>query len=949
LILPSLGLNLEQSLLGPVPARPRQTIPSFAFVYSMTPSMPLAPLVRLLKRSRAESSALTQSGRLLLVAVLFGGLLIGPEEKSRLLADESNGISENEEILFEKHVRPILKAQCFHCHGEEPELAGGLDLRLVRLMYAGGDSGPAIERGSAGQSILLERIVSGEMPPSGKKLNESEQQTIARWLQQGARTVRPEHEDPNQAKFTDEELSHWAFQVPQKPLVPVMHRADDENLAQHPIDNFVGQRLQQAGLSFAGAADRATLLRRLTFDLHGLPPTKAQLDQFLTDQRPDAYERQVDRLLASPQYGVRWGRHWLDTVGYAESDGNITNDQLRPHAWLYRDYVIAALNDDKPYDQFLVEQLAGDELIEGAVDGNNLRHVELMSATGLLRMAPDVTQTDNSLMDRNQVVAEVLNVVGTGILGVTVGCAQCHDHRYDPVSIEDYYRLRAVFDPAFPLHQWKKPSERLVDMTDDISRATADDIEKQAVAMQEDIDKRRREHGQTIQEREIAKVPEELREQIRTAVNAKPAEQTEAQKELLDRYPTVRTIDKIVGQLVEFDRKAHDAFQAEEKKVAELRGTKPLQRLVMTVLENRSQVPVSNVLFRGSPDSPTTEVLPNEITALVSARKHVTIPALSDQLTRTTGRRLAYAMQLTDGTHPTVARVLVNRVWQHHFGQGLVGSSGDFGLAGDAPSHPELLDWLAVDFVEHGWSIKRLHKQILMTHTYRQSVVHATDDVIAIDPENRLLGRASLRRLDAESLRDAVLHVSGQLNRTMGGPSVPVTEDGEGKAVLGTQNRRNGLFESVSATGADAFRRSIFIATVRSLPLNELQTFDLPDMTPNCQVRSASTVAQQALFFLNDEFIVEASMRMAESLTSQHQDRETQIGEMFIRLFSSSPTDSQLNACLEFLQLQAQALSENSEADWKKQIADNPGVVAKTALANLCQTLLASNPFLYVH
>lgn len=715
-----------------------------------------------------------------------------------LAAAEPLELSRDSDVLFEKDVRPILKAHCFHCHGEEPELAGSLDLRLVHLMQSGGDSGPAVAAGKLAESILYERIVAGEMPPGGKQLSDEERATIAAWIEQGARTARPEPLDPADAKFTEEELSHWAFQPPVKPPLPPLPTVAEQLLdgakasaTAEPVDRFIEAKLLQAGLRFAPRADKATLLRRLKFDLHGLPPTAEELEQFVSDDHADAYERLVDRLLASPQYGVRWSQHWLDVVGYAESDGNVINDQPRPHAWPYRDYIIQALNEDKPYDQFLIEQLAGDELIDEAPSGNNSRHVELMTATGLLRMAPDVTQTDNSLMDRNQAVAEVLSVVGTGVLGMTVGCAQCHDHRYDPVSIDDYYRLRAVFDPAFPLEPWRRPSERLIDLTDDPTRAAAAAIEQQAVAMQEDINQRRRQHCQSIQDREIAKVPEELREVIRTAVNTPPAEQSDEQKQLLERYPTVRTIDWIVGQLVEYDRQAHDGFQAEEKKVTELRGTKPLQRLVMAVSESRDQVPNSRVFFRGSPESPTDIVEPQEITALVSTRKHVSIPALAEDLSRTTGRRLAYARQLVDGTHPTVARVFVNRVWLHHFGEGLVSTPGDFGLNGDAPSHPELLDWLAVDFVEQGWSIKRLHKQMLLSRTYQQASMLTDSDAIELDRDNRLLSRAPLRRLEAESLRDAILQVSGQLSLTMGGPSVPVTEDGEGKAVIGTQNRLN--------------------------------------------------------------------------------------------------------------------------------------------------------------
>ncbi|MCA9193678.1 MAG: DUF1553 domain-containing protein [Planctomycetales bacterium] len=863
-----------------------------------------------------------------------------------LAAEQGSGALEV--VYFERNIRPILKAHCFHCHGEQPELAGGLDLRLVHLMQSGGDSGAAISSGEPSNSLILDRIDSQEMPPGNKKLSEDDRQVIKRWIEMGAKTVRPEPQNPAEAKFTEEELAHWAFQPPVKPLLPATDAMRNSYDNSRTMDYFVAAELANSGTTFAPLASRAILLRRLKFDLHGLPPSTDELAQFLSDDSPDAYEKQVDRLLSSPYYGIRWARHWLDVVGYAESDGNVPKDQLRPHAWHYRDYVIDSFNDDKPYDQFLVEQLAGDELIDGAPSGNNHRHVELMAATGLLRMGPDVTQTDNTLMDRNQAVAEVLNVIGTGILGITVGCAQCHDHRYDPIAIQDYYRLRAVFDPAFPLNEWKRPSERLFDLTDDQTQAAADEIEKQAAAVQNDITSRKREHCQSIQEREIAKVPEELREAIRSAVNSKPQEQSEEQKQLLDRYPTVRTVDWIVGQLIEYDRKAYEGFVAEEKKVSELRATKPLQRLIMAVSEQGRDVPVSKVFFRGNPDTPTEEVYPSEIAALVSTRAAGSIPEVSEQLAQSTGRRLAYARQLTDGTHPTVARVWVNRVWQHHFGQGLVSTPGDFGLNGSVPSHPEILDWLAVDFMDHGWSTKWLHKQILLSRTYQQSALPENLRSIPLDAENRLLSRTSLRRLEAESLRDAILFVSGQLVSTMGGPSVPVTEDGEGKAVIGTQNRRNGLFDSVSGAGIEALRQSMYISTPRSLPLHELQTFDLPDMKPNCQKRNASTVAQQALFFMNDPFVIDASMRMSELLARQSSDIATQIEDAYLRLFSCAPTTHELSQCIEFLKLQTEALKANSDPDWKKVMEENSQAVSLTALSILCQSLLSSNRFLYV-
>ena len=320
-------------------------------------------------------------------------------------------------LTFERNVRPILKAHCFMCHGEEPELKGGLDLRLVRLMQTGGESGAAIAAGDPEAALLWQRVTANEMPPGPKKLTASEKDTLRQWIAEGAKTARAEPENPDDARFTEEDLHFWAWQPVQTHEPPAL----PGYAISTPIDGFLAAELSKHSLGFSPEADRATLIRRVTFDLTGLPPSPNEVREFIADQSPEAWEKVVDRLLASPQYGVRWGRHWLDIAGYAESDGNQGKDHERPYAWHYRDYVIRSMNDDKPWDQFLTEQLAGDELISGVPDGNNPRHVELLAATGFLRMAPDVTQTDDTLMDRNQAVAETLKVVGTSVLGLTVG------------------------------------------------------------------------------------------------------------------------------------------------------------------------------------------------------------------------------------------------------------------------------------------------------------------------------------------------------------------------------------------------------------------------------------------------------------------------------------------------------------------------------------------------
>ncbi len=833
-----------------------------------------------------------------------------------LAAIVSSGAS-SEPLTYEQHIRPIFKAVCFHCHGEANETEGGLDVRLVRLMIAGGESGAAIVPGDAEASLLWKRIAADEMPKGEKKLSQSDKDLVREWIIQGARTARPEPEDPNEARFILEELNHWAFQSVSDPDVPLGQTA----MLNTPIDAFIAGKLAEEGFSFSPEADRETLLRRATMDLSGLLPTIEERECFVRDESPDAYSRLVDRLLASPQFGVRWGRHWFDVAGYAESDGNAEGDTKRAHAWRYRDYVIDAFNNNKPINEFIVEQLAGDELIDGELDVHNERQRELLTATGFLRMAPDTTQRENTLTNRNTAVADAIQVVSTSILGLTVGCAQCHDHKYDPIGIDDYYRFRAVFDPAFPIEKWRTPNQRLVDMTKPDVRAVADRIEAEAKKLEDDLNERRRERGKEIQELKLADVPESDRNATRTAVLTEVNKRTAEQKALLDLYPMVKPVPNILGLLIEYDMPAYRKFEKEQQAIAAVRATKPPARLIMATRERPDIVPVSRILFRGNPESPGDEVKPAELMVLNRQGSKFSVPSKS-QSTQSTGRRLAYALHLTSGTHPMTARVFVNRLWQHHFGRGIVATPNDFGLIGERPSHPSLLDWLAQELVRHEWDQKRLHRLIMLSTTYRQ-VSTRRPDVDAVDPENALFGRANLRRLDAEAIRDALLGVSGQLSLVLGGPSVPVTQSGEGKAVIGVQKIRDGLEVGADGSGADANRRSVYIQHLRHLPLNVLTTFDLPNMAPNCDRRQLSTVATQALWFMNDEFIVERAEALANEISIAAQEPRTRLHHLFLTLFNKPPTDADHEVCLEFL--------SNDQT-----------------LASLCQVLLASNRFLYV-
>ena len=366
------------------------------------------------------------------------------------------GKAQEEFIYFEKEIRPILKEACFHCHGEDNVKKGDLDLRLVRLMIEGGKSGSALHPKKPDQSLLWKNISNDRMPKGENKLSTKQKEKILKWIEQGSKTVRPEPVDVEEARYTQEELSHWAFQPIKRTNPPT-----EEN---NPIDSFIIAKLQSHGLDISEPAQKETLIRRLSHDLTGLPPTPEQIEIFIHGG-DGAYDRLVEELLSSPQYGVRWARHWLDVAGFAETEGAGLQDAKRPHAWRYRDYVINSFNANKPIDQFIVEQLAGDELINGSIDKNNSKHLEFLSATSFLRMGPDTTQRNNTLAERNNAIAETLKIVSQSLLGLTIGCAQCHDHKYDPISIDDYYSFRAIFDPAFPLKQWQTPNSRLIDVT----------------------------------------------------------------------------------------------------------------------------------------------------------------------------------------------------------------------------------------------------------------------------------------------------------------------------------------------------------------------------------------------------------------------------------------------------------------------------------------------------
>lgn len=936
---------------------------------------------------------------------------------------------------YESDIRPILKAACFHCHGEEATVEGNLDLRLRKFIVKGGDSGPALVPDHPDKSLMLERIESGEMPPGETRLSTDKISRIRDWIASGARTLRPEPETIAADEFTPEERNFWSLQPIQRPTPPAVQQT---TRVRTPIDSFILARLEQDQLGFAPDAEPHVLIRRLYFDLLGLPPTPEQVDAFLADDKPGAYERLVDRLLASPNYGERWGRHWLDVAGYADSEGFTEYDTERSSAFRYRDYVIRSFNADKPFDQFITEQLAGDELISGPLKNMSPESIEQLTATGFLRMAPDGTGDSGVEQDlaRNQVMSETLKIVSTALMGLTVGCAECHNHRYDPIRQSDYYALRAIFEPALNWKAWRVPKARLVSLYTDEDRRIAAEIEAKAKVVDDERAELTKVFIDQTLESQLLKLPEpeEVRDRIRTAYKTESGKRTPEQKTLLNKYPKVlkisagslylydreirtdaakidaerkrkqsefiaeafsqalatlpaqeqtalraahgtaaasrtqqqqellsRHADKLVTaeNLEEFNpeaaaelkrlQQAHtellatlkaDRIKALQEKATDIRNSKPHEGFVRALTEPHGELPQTFLFERGSFEQPREAVVPAGLSVLDQDR-FISIPQNNEGLP-TSGRRLAFAKRVTDGKYPLTPRVLVNRIWLHHFGRGIVDTPGDFGFLGARPTHPQLLDWLASEFVAGGWKLKSLHKHIVTSTVYRQSSQRSQRSN-EIDPDNRLYSHASIRRLDAETVRDAILSISGKLNTKMFGPPVPVMEDIVGQIVIGRENL-DGERKPLAAIDlqGEQFRRSLYIQVRRSRPLAVLATFDLPQMEPNCTERTSSTVTPQALMLMNSDFAAEYAGLFAERVRLLAEDDPgNQCRHAWQLAFGRPATDQQLKRSVDFLQSQQAHYEENRPAGSKQ-------TSAQLALDSFCQALISSNRFLYV-
>jgi hypothetical protein len=717
--------------------------------------------------------------------------------------------------LFRERIEPVLIERCYTCHsGEAKEVQGGLRLDSREAIQKGGDSGAAITPGKPSDSLLLKALRHEEgyaMPPKQPKLPAALIADFEKWIELGA-------PDPRDGKLSDQDewppeaRAHWAFQPVRRPL-PVA--ITDRSWPRTAVDTFVLQRLEERQWQPARAARTGDLLRRVTFDLTGLPPTPEAIKAFEDDTSPDAYERLVDRLLASPQFGEKAAQAWLDVVRYAETEG-YEYDRHVPDAWRYRDYVINSFNSDKPYDQFLREQIAGDEF--------SPQDHEALTATIFFRLGPVRRNAGNPdiALSRNEVLTERTDIIGSAVLGLTVGCARCHNHKLEPISQRDYYCLQAY-----------------------LAATDEHNILLAAPAEQERW------------ETETKRIKEQM-QRIHKIARLKTGE---------ERIRLQAQVDALEDQL-----------------------PSPLATIPSTWNDFPKRTPI-HVLRRGEWEKKGAAVGPRPLSVLVS--KNVgELPA------DVSNPRTQLAEWLTRPDHPLTARVIANRVWQQHFGSGIVKTANDFGLHGEAPSHPELLDWLAASLVENHWRLKPLHRTLVLSAAYRQASDGASESVVEADPENRLLARFSRRRLSAEELRDAMLLTAGRLNLKAGGASVmpPVDEE------LVKQLYKPAQWQPPQVA-SEADRRSIYLIAKRNLRLPFMEVFDGPALLTSCARREASTHAPQALELLNGALSNELAVAFAERLQAEcGGNREQIVTRAFWLGLGREPNVAERTASLAFLE-----------------------------------------------
>lgn len=808
------------------------------------------------------------------------------------------------ETFFETQIRPVLAGTCLKCHGGE-KTNGGLRVDSRAALIKGGDSGPALVPGAPEKSLLLRAVQHADgaelkMPPS-KKLPDKAIADLTDWIKRGAPWPAGK---PVTAPGASAGAKHWAFQ----PLAPVHVPEDSQGWSSNPIDRFLVAEQLRHRVKPVGAADRRTLLRRLSFDLTGLPPTPAEMEAFLRSTDPDAYAREVERLLASPAYGETWGRHWMDVVRYADTAGD-NADYPVPEAALYRDYIIRAFNTDKPYDQFVREQLAGDLL---AQTGPRDQYADRVVATTFLGLARRYLTAPYESWELT--LEDVIDTTGRAFLGLSLRCARCHDHKYDPIPREDYYALYGVFaSTQFPFAgseefaSMKKWREHFVPL------APAREVETQLAAHRKELDRLKGEIAAKEKETPLGKRAAALDAII--AIESKLVADLSKKKD---------SAADIKAELEKHQKQVKDLRAKLQKELRPLRDR--LETLVRSNLPpdvpgaygvhdtKPTNVPIQ---IAGDPGRPGKTV-PRGVPGFLGDASKWPVPADASG-------RLELARWISSPANPLTARVMVNRIWQYHFGRGLVATPSNFGLRGVPPTHPALLDWMASHFIESGWSVKAMHRLIVNSKTYQLA---SAQDAVGADPSNIWYGRFDRRRLDAEAIRDAMLASSGNLELRQGGnhPFPPITK---------WHWTQHDAFKEIYPTN----RRSVYLMTQRLQRHPFLALFDGPDTNVSTDVRTSSTVPLQALYLMNNPFVREQAEGLARRVLEKAADVDGQTTMAYELAYARPPSAAEKNAARKYLEDYSQELTRFQVPATERTME---------AWTSLARTLLCANEFMYV-
>lgn len=768
----------------------------------------------------------------------------------------------------------IIKTNCQTCHGAALQMSK-LDLRTRESMLKGGEHGSALTPGNAETSRIYRFAAGIDQPsmPPGKKMATEDLEILKKWIESGASFSSDSSESVDKqatlAKLEarpilPEERKFWAY-------LPV------QKSSAKSIDELWMASLTKKNLKPNAEADRRTLIRRVYFDLIGLPPSPAEVQSFIRDRSPNAFTKVVDRLLASPQYGERWGRHWLDLVRYSDSTG-YEFDRDRPTAHLYRDWVVQAFNKDMPYDEFVRQQIAGDQIHPGNRDS--------VIATSYLRLGPEANiKTTQTRMDE---LDDIIATTTGSLLGMTVSCARCHNHKFDAIPQKDYYRMQAVFFSAKPA---------------DIPIVGEEEIQahKQKLAAWESQIQPVRDQKTQLEDpyrnRLLAEKKDRLADYIKIALATPPEKRTEGQRlNALQVEKTLRVDDAEIEKALSVEDQAR--WNALKKDIKALEKQKPVLPTALGVLEKKTEP--SYFLHHGSADSPGSLMKPGVLSVITPGEWEAPagVPA-----------RQAFAEWITAPDNPLTPRVMVNRIWQHHFGEGLVRTTSNFGTTGEKPSHPELLDWLSSQFIHQGWSIKKMHRMILLSRAYRMSS-NDQEAGLQTDPENRLLWRQSRRRLEGEAIRDAILQAAGTLDTKIGGPGFHPYIDPSLWA--GSSGR---TWDGKEIDDPSTWRRSIYIFQKRTIQVPMMELFDAPNGIGACARRNRSTIATQALILMNNAFVLDQAARFADRLKKEAgEDQSRQINLAFQLTLSRPPSATELDAALSFIKQSPEGMRDFAHA-----------------------------------